>query len=83
MKQCQTCSVEFVGEVWQKFCRACYAKQAEGAVSIKIVGNKLEKDESILRQVCLKIASEQLSRAKPSELLAYAKEVRSEWGKWE
>ena len=82
--KCQTCSMEFEGESWQKFCKACYAKtvKAEGAVTIKIGVAALTKDESILRMSLLKLASEQNPRATPADVFKFAKELRSEWDKW-
>ncbi|MBS3148197.1 hypothetical protein J4219_04895 [Candidatus Woesearchaeota archaeon] len=85
-KPCASCGKEFESDAeWKSVCKACFARNAQqqrDSVTIGVKGNELSTSEVILRQVCLKIASEQLSRAKPTELIVYARELRQRWNEW-
>jgi len=63
-------------EDWQSVCKSCYSKNK---------GNKpttRNKDKDILKQVCLKVASQQLTGAQPIEIVKYAQSLEIEYTKW-
>ena len=62
-------------EDWQSICKQCFAKSKGGA-------NPKTKDRDIKRQVFLKVASEQLGKGNPNDLVKYAKDLELEFNKW-
>ena len=62
-------------EAWQDCCKSCYAKKMNG-------GKKDTKDKDIRRQVFLKVASNQLTKATTKELITYAKNLEAEYLAW-
>jgi hypothetical protein len=84
-KNCEKCKKEFESkEDWQKTCLTCFKanKQAiEAATNAPGTWAPTDKDVRILRQVLMKIASEQV-KGTPEQLVAYAKKLEQEWQKW-
>ena len=87
-KKCETCGKDFEALAdYQKLCRSCYIKNKNGVPTppkdLKENCNTivLDKDTKILRQVFLKVASEQV-KGRPEELLQYAKKLETEWTNW-
>lgn len=81
-KQCENCNETFEAQgEWQKLCLNCYKASKSGIPPVvqQTTGNN--KDRLILRQVFMKIASEQV-KGPANLLLDYAKQLEVEWDKW-
>ena len=72
-KICQDCGTIFEGEEWKTKCMDCYKKS---------LPPDLNTDQRILRQVMLKIASEQNPNSTPEKIIEYAKKLEKEWHEW-
>ena len=73
-KNCVTCGAEFkADEEWKTKCPACFSKKVA----------REHTDKKILRQVMLKIASEQNPNSTPEKIIEYAKTLEAEWDKWD
>lgn len=71
-KPCKTCGTTFEGEDWKTLCPQCWNKRVA----------REHTDHRILRQVLLKIASEQNPNSTPEDIIEYAKKLETEWEKW-
>lgn len=72
-KECKSCGGTFeADEDWKTLCPPCFNKRVARG----------HTDKRILRQVLLKIASEQNPGSPPEKLFEYAKKLELEWEKW-
>jgi len=81
-KNCEKCNVEFeVKADWQKSCLACF-KADKKTIQESTQNEPSYKDTRILRQVLLKISSEQNPKATPEQIIEYAKRLEKAWQEW-